>query len=109
MPIHPIDLQNMFLRMSQVGKEQAEQRNIAAQHLAAQNSEFVKETEHKDHSVNQTDDLPDGADKTDEDGKKKGAQEQSEQKGREHNENEEGRKNNFFDDPDLGHHIDISG
>ena len=109
MPIQPIDLQNMFLRMSQIGKEQAEQRNIAAQHQAAQGSEFVKESEHKDHSVNQADVLPDGAEKTDEDGKRKGGKEQPEQQKREHGEAEEGNKNNFFDDPDLGHHIDISG
>jgi hypothetical protein len=109
MPIQPIDLQNMFLKMSQIGKEQAEQRNIAAQQQAAQGSEFVKETEHKDHSVNKADDLPDGAEKTDEDGKRKGKEEQSEQKKREHDGDGENRKGRYLEDPDLGHHIDISG
>lgn len=109
MPIQPIDLQNMFLRMSQIGKEQAEQRNIAAQQQAAQGSEFVKETEHKDHSVNQSDDVPEGPEDTDEDGRRKGGQEQAETKKRREKGEQEAKKKNYFDDPDLGHHIDISG
>ncbi len=107
MPIQPIDLQNMFLRMGQIGKEQAEHRNIIAQQQAAQDSEFVKETEHKDHSVNQSDDVPEGADKTDEDGRGKGRG-TPEQKKRQ-KEAEEKNKNPYFEDPDLGHHVDISG
>ena len=108
MPIQPIDLQNMFLRMNQIGKEQAEHRNIIAQQQAAEDSKFVRETEHKDHSVNESEELQDGPDKTDPDGKKKGSQEQHESKPPEHEEGEE-KKKSFFEDPDLGHHVDITG
>jgi len=109
MPIQPIDLQNMFLRMNQIGKEQAEHRNIIAQQQAAQDSRFIRETEHKDHSVNESEDLQEGPDKTDPDGKKKGSQEQREYKKAEHDESEEEKKKNYFEDPDIGHHVDITG
>lgn len=112
MPIQPIDLQNMFLRMNQIGKEQAEHRNVIAQQQAAQDSSFVKETEHKDHSVNESEDLQDGPDKSDPDGKNTGKRDHREQMESERGNSEDDEKkkqNSLFDDPDLGHHVDISG
>jgi hypothetical protein len=108
MPIQPIDLQNMFLRLNQIGKEQAEQRETIAQQQSAQNSAFVRETEHKDHSVNQATDVPDGPNKTDEDGGKKQRQEQNEEKNTTQ-ENPTDKEKSILEDPDLGHHVDISG
>jgi hypothetical protein len=109
MAIQPIDLQTLFLRMNQIGKEQGLMREIAAQHQSLQSSQFVKETEHKDHSVNQLEDMTEGSNKTDEDGsggqrRKSGTAEEEEKKKQLKEKNQK-----FMQDPDLGHHIDISG
>jgi len=109
MPIQPIDLQNLFLRMNQIGKEQAQMREIAVQHQSLQSSQFVKEAEHKDHSVNQPEDMTEGLNKTDEDGsggqRSKGGSAGEEEKKKQLKE----KNQKFLQDPDLGHHIDISG
>lgn len=108
MPIQPIDLQNLFLRMNQIGKEQAVQREIALQHQSLQNSPLAKEIEHHDHSVNQPDDMRNDLEKTDEDGgnrQGKGGTESEE----ENQKKQRDRKRDCFTDPDLGHNIDITG
>ncbi len=108
MPIQPIDLQNLFLRMDQIGKEQAAQREISLQHQSLQNSTLAKELEHQDHSVNQPEDMRNNLRKTDEDGGNR-------QRNREDGDEEEKQKNlkdrkkTTFTDPDLGHNIDITG
>ena len=108
MPIQPIDLQNMFLRLNQIGKEQAELRETIAQQQSAQNSEFVRETEHKDHSVNEPTDVPDGLQKTDEDGSSKQSRKRQGEKKEKEDENPE-KEETIFSDPDLGNNIDITG
>lgn len=109
MPIQPIDLQTLFLRMNQIGKEQGQMREIAAQHQSLQSSQFVKDAEHKDHSVNQPEDMTEGPNKTDEEGsggqRGKGGSAQEEEKNKQLKE----KNQEFLQDPDLGHHIDISG
>lgn len=110
MPIQPIDLQNLFLRMNQISKEQAQSQEVAAQQQSVQNSQFLKEINHRDHSVNQPEEMTDQTKKTDEDGTgnqgKKGTS-----SGEEKEKNKQTAKVNieYVTDPNLGHHIDISG
>jgi hypothetical protein len=108
MPIQPIDLQNMFLRLNQIGKEQAEQRENIIHQQSAQNSEFVRETEHKDHSVNEPTDLPEGPKKTDDEssGQQRQSKEETPKQERDDSVSEE---EVFFTDPDLGQNLDITG
>ncbi len=108
MPVQPIDLQNMFLRLNQIGKEQADHREIVAQQQSAQNSEFVRETEHRDHSVNQSDDVSEGPRKADDEGAGKRQNEKQGSKSREKDKKSEDGQY-LFKDPDLGQNIDITG
>ena len=110
MPIQPIDLQNLFLRMNQVGKEQAQSQEIASQQQSLQSSQFVKEVNHRDHSVNQPEDMTEHVRKTDEEqtgeqGKRGSSSEEEKEKKKQTDK----AKKEYFSDPDLGHHIDISG
>jgi hypothetical protein len=107
MSVQPIDLQNMFLRLNLVGKELAEHRNIIAQQQSVQNSDYLQKEVTRDHQVNETNDLPEGPKKTEEEGS--GQQREHEEQGREKKEEEKDKKQTVFQDPDLGHNIDITG
>ena len=106
MPIQPIDLQVLFSRINQIGKEQAMQRDLAGIHQSMQGGEFVKKNQELDNSVVQSHDVGDGVEETDEDGENSSEQ-PGEQKRRE--KQEEKSSADFVEDPDVGHHIDISG
>jgi hypothetical protein len=105
MPIQPIDLQILFSQMNQVGKDVAHQKEAALLSQSIQGGELVKETHHKDESVNQTKQVEDEVAKVRDDEKHK-ERKQQEPKGGEHREE---KKKKVFQDPDLGTHIDISG
>jgi hypothetical protein len=106
MPVQPIDLQNLFLRLNQVGKEQSQQQQIAAQHQSLQGSQFVKEKERQDHSVNQPEDMNESTRKTDEEGS--GGQRRSSSEEQKKKREQQQTKRSPLQDPNLGHHIDIS-
>ncbi len=108
MPIQPIDLQVLFAHLSQVGKEQAVLKNAAVIQQAAQANEMVKKSEQQDHSINQTKELEDGPEKIHEDRKKQNEKRGAEGKGEEKKQ-ESSEKEDILRDPDLGHHIDITG
>ena len=106
MPIQPIDMQTLFAKINQVGKEQAALKDISAQHQAMQNSEIEKQADQKTHTVQDPEDVSDGPAKTDEDGH--AGREKEQQEENEPHE-EEVKKKEVVKDPDLGHHIDLSG
>jgi hypothetical protein len=95
----------MFSQMNQVGKEQAVQKEIPLQAQIAQGAEIVKKTGQQDSSVNQTHDLGKGLEKVNEE--KEQEQRASSKEKREKKETPEEKE--YFEDPDLGHHIDIVG
>lgn len=114
MPIQPIDMQTLFAKINQVGKEQAALKSISAQHQSLQNSEIIKQADQKMHTVTETEDLEDGAAKTDEDGHNTREKEQVEEQEKEEEKLKDSReaetkKKEVVKDPDLGHHIDLSG
>ncbi|MDR2588023.1 MAG: hypothetical protein LBC67_01225 [Spirochaetales bacterium] len=51
MAIQPIDLQVLFSRIGQMGKEQADQRTGQAHVQTSQGAEMVKRAEHDNHAV----------------------------------------------------------
>ena len=107
MPFLPIDLQTMFAQMNQVGKEQAIQREVPPLLQAIQGSELAKRAEQQDNAVNETREVGNGIEQVNEEGN--GAHRQAGQRGG-RREPSAGRKaKEVFRDPDLGHHIDISG
>ena len=106
--IQPIDLQTLFMRLNQVGKEQAVQKEAAHVAQEAQGSEIAKRSEAQAHSVNETKELEDGLEAVKDDeqkgaGAEGGSEEQTEK------EELKVEKRKFFQDPELGTKIDISG
>ncbi|MEW5814188.1 MAG: hypothetical protein AB1798_02170 [Spirochaetota bacterium] len=109
MPIQPIDLQTLFGRLEQVGKEQAEQKEIPAHHQSLQAGEFVKEAFQENRSVTHTKQVAEGPNKIKEEGKEKKERGSKEREREKSKEEEAQDKKEVFKDPALGQHIDISG
>ena len=109
MSLLPIDLQTMFSQMSQVGKEQAQAQQAAPAAQAQAASEVVRETAVRDNSVNATNEVAEGPDsvKNDESGEGQGRQGSRGRPALHEEASQEERE--VFTDPDLGHHVDISG
>jgi hypothetical protein len=110
LPLLPIDLQAIFTHLDQVGKEQAAIRNGIVGAQAQQAEEIVKKTEVSDNSVNESKDLDEGTQKI------KDEQKQKAEKRRQRKEAKtkaggggEEKMQEIIKDPDLGHHIDITG
>ena len=110
MPILPIDLQIMFSRMDQIGKEQAGQKQVSTEAQAAHASEMVKETEQKDNSVNESRDVGEGIEGVNEEQNKREKKSRAQKKKNKTSERKNGsRDRSFYSDPALGRHIDIDG
>ena len=108
MPIQPIDLQTLFMRMSQIGKEQAVEREAAHLAQAAQGSDLVRRSEEQARTVNETRELEEGPGAVKEDEEKNKGQ-TAEGDERESLGDRDGEEPDIFKDPDLGNNIDISG
>lgn len=110
MPLLPIDQQAMFSQLNNVGKDQAVQKQgiVEGQALAA--DELVKKAAKADSAVTEAKDADDGLEKVK--NKKKdlaGQAKEKKKKGKPGEKTEETEEPEVFTDPDLGHHIDITG
>jgi hypothetical protein len=108
MAIQPIDLQTLFARINQVGKEVAEQRGSAEATQAVEGRELVQETDQKNHSVNETKQLDEGPANVREDEEQHGSGGGRGNRKRESTQEDESDPE-VFSDPDLGKNVDISG
>jgi hypothetical protein len=107
-PIQPIDLQTLFMRLNQVGKEQAAQKEAAHVAQETKGSEIAKRSQDQTHSVNQTKDLEEGPNAVKDEEQKKeepesGTEDQPDQ------DDKKTAKKRVYQDPALGTKIDISG
>ncbi|UCF97666.1 MAG: hypothetical protein JSV89_21235 [Spirochaetaceae bacterium] len=109
MPLLPIDLQIMFGQMSYVGKEQAVQRDVTPQYQFVQGSEMVQKAEHDDSAVNQSQQLGEGPEKVKEQEEKEKRRHSRDQRRGESSESGGREEKKIFEDPDLGHHVDLVG
>jgi hypothetical protein len=109
MPLLPIDLQIMFSQMSHVGKEQAVQRDVMPQYQFVQGTEMVQKAEHDDSAVNQSQQLGEGPEKVKEQEEKEKRQHSQGQPKGGSGESAREEKKQIFEDPDLGHHVDLVG
>ncbi|MFW5684971.1 MAG: hypothetical protein ACOC1I_08965 [Spirochaetota bacterium] len=105
MSVQPIDLQVLFSRLSQVGREQAAQRDAQVQAQAVAGSEIAERSEERDHRVSELSAQEEGPDTVNDE--KEGNQSGSGHKRQ--TKDEEQEQDEIFRDPDLGQHIDISG
>lgn len=107
MSIRPIDLQNLFARLNEVGKQQSDvtEANAHAQHVAG--SEIAQKASSRNSKVGESETLPEGPEKSkevaDEEGDRQARQEQDRKSG-----GEDRAEDDIFRDPDLGTRVDIS-
>jgi hypothetical protein len=111
MPIQPIDLQTLFMGMNQVGKDQASEKDSEALDRTNKAEQFIKKAEEQAKSTVQTEATDRGVERV-KDGKKKYSgkeKAQEREEGESEDEEASGKADPEFKDPNLGHHIDISG
>jgi hypothetical protein len=111
MSLQPIDLQTLFVRLSQIGKEQAALKESAVVQQELHGNEIAKRSRMQDETVNRTHELEEESGKVQE--KKEGSP-QSGGRGEQEEYTKSGKgrekkKRNVFEDPALGKNIDISG
>ena len=108
MPLLPIDLQTMFSQMSQVGREQAAQKDVPPHYQAAQAAELAKKSEHDDKAVNQAREPGEGPEKVKEEA---GGRGRGRGRGRQRPESGKGAPaaRSVVEDPALGHNVDLVG
>jgi hypothetical protein len=108
MPIEPIDLQVLFSRTLDVGKDQAAQNDLPNVAQSLQAGELVKETESRSNSVNETEESDEV--RAAHDSEEEGARGRGGKRGRE--KRKPGRPavaKTTLSDPNLGKNIDITG
>lgn len=105
MSVQPIDLQVLFSRLSQIGRDQAAHRDAQIQAQAVAGSEIAERSEEHDHRVSQMNDAENGPETVnDESDSDQG------ERGRHRREKDsQSAEDGIFQDPDLGKNIDLSG
>ena len=110
MALLPIDLQTMFSQMSQIGKEQAVAKEVPPQLQAMQAEQIARKSEHDDKAVNQAREPGEGPEKIREEGRRgkrrRGGPRERRPPGQEP---AEGGEPEVFEDPALGHNVDLVG
>jgi len=109
MAILPIDLQALFATTINAGQEQAAARDAPAAAQAAQGAALARQTQELDETVNDTRDVGDGPERTDEDGSGADARRRRRRGAQDQEGDEASMPRATFDDPDLGQHVDVVG
>lgn len=106
MSITPLDLQTLFVRLNDVGKEQNHLKEAVASQQAAGAKEMKEQEIRQDNSVNKAEEDRESQKVRDE-----SQREQSQEKGSEKEREKENARpaKKVFTDPHMGSHIDISG
>lgn len=106
MAIQPIDLQVLFARLNQIGREQAAQRDSITQAQAVAANEIAERSEEEDRRVSELSTDEEGPESVSDENE--GRQTRSETHSEREEESESPRQE-VVRDPDLGQNIDISG
>jgi hypothetical protein len=106
MSIQPIDLQVLFARLNQIGREQVANKNMLIQAQAVAANEIALRSEEQDRRVGNVNIQQEGPEKLSDEGEN--AETPSEQQ-REQEASESESDQEVLQDPDLGQNIDISG
>ena len=107
MSIQPIDLQTLFMRLEQVGKEQAVMREAAHLAQTAHGSEIARQSEEAARTVKETKELEDGPDAVEDE--KQGSGKEAGGENEESHGKKSSKQKDVFRDPALGNKIDLSG
>lgn len=106
MSITPLDLQTMFVRLNEVGKEQNHLKEAVASQQAAGAKQIKEDEIRQDNSVNKTEEDRESQKLKDEEAT--GDQMQQNPEKEKDNDKPQNTKD-VFKDPEMGSHIDISG
>lgn len=109
MAIQPVDLQTLFMRLNQVGKEQATQQHAAVAGQDAAADRITEESLRDERAVNQAQEVSDGPEQVSDDQKKEGDRRSPRRDRSGDEEDDESRPRPVFRDPDLGKRVDLSG
>lgn len=112
MSIRPIDIQTMLAQLSQVGKDQAAEKEGVALQASIQNAAELKRREEAKEAIRRAEDKDLNATPVDERKQKRGgqaAEEGAEAEAGEKEKKEEAPESDVVRDPDLGSHIDLTG
>jgi len=106
MSITPLDLQTMFVRLGDVGKEQNHLKEAVASQQAAGAKQIKEDEIRQDHSVNKAEEDSETQKLKDEENNENQRENSSDKE----KEKEKSHKDKVvFHDPEMGSHIDISG
>ena len=108
MALLPIDLQTLFSQTTQVGKEQAVQKDAPPAAQSLQGAQLIQRAETRDNSVNETQNQEQGPEQV-KDRSRKGAERRERGAGRRGSPPRRSSSANVVKDPDLGRNIDITG
>ncbi|HAK44867.1 MAG TPA: hypothetical protein DCO79_02950 [Spirochaeta sp.] len=109
MSVSPLDLQVLYSNLKIVGQQKAAERAAEIAQQDKQAEESIRKADQKNHQVAETKDVETGTEKINEDeqNKREGSSGKEKEKSDEKEKAPEDKK--FYEDPDIGHHIDISG
>ena len=108
MALLPIDLQTLFTQTTQVGKEQAAQKDAPPLAQSLQGAQIVQQQEVRDTSVNQAQEQQEGPEKVKDRARRGAERRRGRQKGRQPPAPQP-PASNVVQDPALGRNVDITG
>ena len=111
MPLLPIDLQTLFSQTSQVGKEQAANKDASPLAQSLQGAQIAQKTEQRDNDVNETREQDEGPEKVKDRARRGGPGEKGTRKPtrRKQKAAQPPAYDKVVQDPALGRNIDITG
>ncbi len=107
MSIRPLDLQTLFVKMSQVGKDQALIQKSVENQQGREANQLVKAENERNQAVNKVEE--DKASDKIKDKENETPQSSEKEKDEDHKDEHKDEKPKYFSDPKRGHNIDISG
>ncbi len=110
MSIQPIDLQVLFSRLEQLGKEQAIQKEVPVHNQLVQGAELARQAEAQDHAVNQAREVAgNGIAKVKDEKKKRRKPSDSRERELRKPDDAAPAREEVVRDPDLGRNVDLMG
>ncbi len=108
MALLPIDLQTLFTQTTQVGKEQAAQKDAPPIAQSVQGAQLAQRAEARDNAVNEAQNQEEGPEQV-KDKSRRGASRREQPSRKRKPPAAPPRSPNVVQDPDLGRHIDVTG
>lgn len=109
MSIQPIDLQTLFVRLSQIGREQSALKQSILQNQEVTGREIAERSRQAGESVLESEEVSEGPETVDEEGNPPQQHSASHQGTSSGEEASDESPEDVFRDPDLGQNIDLEG